>query len=317
MDIHSEAFESLLAEALRSGPGSPPWRQAVEVLRDAGTDGEEYAMLCRAREDLESGKDYRSVRAGAGFTRKLMEKIENERPPQWALPTASLIAMLATGVIVIVIAAVCWLIFVPAHHAATVAELQEAFLVTPVLDVRFDSAMPEGLSKIGILPLVARDGLRLSASPQSSPQYVGAGVCAAQGLAADVTYGIELNIDVENAHAEAMTQLFIAETGVFGAQTSLAAHELVCVLEPGMLRIIPADGHTAAEVPLVVQKNSATLKLRLNGTLAMVEQGGRVIWSGSHRLNPAAERHVGVRYLTRGGANGQGVTIRSLRVMKP
>src|SRR3954463_13582132 len=106
MDLESEQFMTLLTDALRAGPGSPEWHQAIGVLRTSGTSAsaDEYQMLVRAREDLESGRDYRSVKAGAGFTRKGLQAIEEEGARKTSgLPSATLIAILATGVILAVV----------------------------------------------------------------------------------------------------------------------------------------------------------------------------------------------------------------------
>src|SRR5882757_6124178 len=75
----SDQFLKLLTEALRAGPGSPQWHEAVNQLKHSTVaDADEYRMLINAREHLESGRDYRSIRAGPGFTRKLMSAIDEE-----------------------------------------------------------------------------------------------------------------------------------------------------------------------------------------------------------------------------------------------
>src|SRR5207248_832631 len=96
---------TLLTDALRSGPGSPEWHQAVKILRASDQNVDEYTLLYSAREHLESGKDYRSVRAGTGFTRKVLEQIEEQAstPPA---PTANIIALIAAGAILAVVAVV-------------------------------------------------------------------------------------------------------------------------------------------------------------------------------------------------------------------
>src|SRR3712207_4215921 len=90
----------LLTDALRAGPGSPEWHQAVARLKlsDGAQDPslDEYQLLIEARAHLERGKGYKSVRAGAGFTRKLFEDIERGDGPGGAtrgLPTAHIVAV--------------------------------------------------------------------------------------------------------------------------------------------------------------------------------------------------------------------------------
>src|SRR5437773_747365 len=63
--LESDPLFTLLTDALRAGPGSPEWHQAVARLREDGANGsDEYKLLQTAREHLESGRDFRAVRAG-------------------------------------------------------------------------------------------------------------------------------------------------------------------------------------------------------------------------------------------------------------
>jgi hypothetical protein len=105
--FESDQFLKLLTDALRAGPGSPQWHEAVGQLRaDGSTEADEYRLLLQAREDLESGREYRSVRAGAGFTRKVMDGIEQEGAggPE-KVPTTNLLAILGLiGIVGVAIA---------------------------------------------------------------------------------------------------------------------------------------------------------------------------------------------------------------------
>ncbi|MBW3608058.1 MAG: hypothetical protein KY463_06835 [Actinobacteria bacterium] len=77
-NIQTDPFFELLTDALRAGPGSPAWHNAVQKLRGAGAEGsDEYKLLCAARERLESGREFRSVRAGPDFTRRLFTELES------------------------------------------------------------------------------------------------------------------------------------------------------------------------------------------------------------------------------------------------
>ena len=67
LDFDSDAFLTLLTDALRAGPGSPQWHDALRTLRAGGIEhADEYRLLVAAREHLESGREYRSIRAGPG-----------------------------------------------------------------------------------------------------------------------------------------------------------------------------------------------------------------------------------------------------------
>src|SRR5882724_6024836 len=101
----NDPFLILLTDALRAGPGSPQWHQAVSQLKLAGENVDEYKLLIEARESLESGKDYRSVRAGPGFTRKLLNEIDQKPPTRVGrFNFATLIAAIAGLVLVVIIA---------------------------------------------------------------------------------------------------------------------------------------------------------------------------------------------------------------------
>ena len=94
LDFESSQLQ-LLTDALRAGPGTPEWRAALETLDSAG-GGDEYKLLYAARERLASGRRYREVRAGAGFTRKVFESIEEESTgTAKPLPSANIIAAVA------------------------------------------------------------------------------------------------------------------------------------------------------------------------------------------------------------------------------
>src|SRR5881397_2417642 len=111
--FESDQFLKLLTDALQAGPGSPQWHEAVNRLRTSDApEADEYRMLVEARENLESGRDYRSVRAGPGFTRKVMEGIEKqETTPPRAPPTANILAIVAVLVLLTVIIVVAALLY--------------------------------------------------------------------------------------------------------------------------------------------------------------------------------------------------------------
>src|SRR3954469_18799622 len=121
VQIESDPLFQLLTDALRAGPRSAEWSEAVTRLREGGgaTEADEYKMLLRAREDLESGKEYKSVRAGTGFTRNLFGKIdeEKEQAKRKGLPTATILAIGAGVVIVGVLAVVAILVSRGSHDA--------------------------------------------------------------------------------------------------------------------------------------------------------------------------------------------------------
>src|SRR5438034_11400942 len=77
LDFESDPKLELLTDALRAGPGTPQWRQALSAVEHTpGAD--EFKALYTARERLASGRTYREVRAGPGFARKVFEAIDEQ-----------------------------------------------------------------------------------------------------------------------------------------------------------------------------------------------------------------------------------------------
>src|SRR5215207_9469757 len=94
LDFQTDEKLKALSEALRAGPGSPQWRDAVSEW-SAGNESSEHELLLRVREHLASGKSYREIRAGAGFTRLVMEGIEQEQAKQSSRRTGGSAAWIA------------------------------------------------------------------------------------------------------------------------------------------------------------------------------------------------------------------------------
>src|SRR2546423_711703 len=112
LEFDNDQFLQLLTDALRAGPQSPQWKEAVERLRTSKVAGaDEYQLLLRAREDLEHGLDYRSIRAGPGFTRKLMDQIDQEDGAASARSSsaAKLVLFIAVLAIIGVVVAIVFL----------------------------------------------------------------------------------------------------------------------------------------------------------------------------------------------------------------
>ena len=127
LDFESDPQLIALTDALRAGPGSPQWRDAVARLREQGGDqADEYLLLCTAREHLASGKSYREIHAGPGFSRKVMEAVEQEQSGERAkvAPTAGIVLLLSVLLIVAVVGSVGYFIW---HTSGTSAPPKQAW----------------------------------------------------------------------------------------------------------------------------------------------------------------------------------------------
>src|SRR3712207_1501307 len=108
-NVESDPFFELLTDALRAGPGSPQWHQAVQKLRQNGNavaGADEYRLLVDARQPPESGGESASVRPGPGFTRRLFTELESQGVSGGGAPTANIIATVSALAILGVLALV-------------------------------------------------------------------------------------------------------------------------------------------------------------------------------------------------------------------
>jgi hypothetical protein len=130
--IESDPLFTLLTDALRAGPGSPQWSQAVATLRERGQDVYDVQSLIEARKNLEAGREYRTVRAGAGFTRKVMAGVDQtSQESGGGVPTANLVAIFSAVVIVLVLGAIAMLLMPAEKRADGVEQLTATSSPTP------------------------------------------------------------------------------------------------------------------------------------------------------------------------------------------
>lgn len=332
-DLQSDEFMTLLTDALRAGPGSPEWHRAVGVLRASGAkDGDEFQLLVRAREDLESGKDYRAVRAGAGFTRKVLTSIEEQAgaAPR-GLPSANLIALLAGGVILAVVVVVAVVLMrgpTPGPDKDKIAALRSLYFVRPVAAADFDTIkdlkeVPADWKVVGDVPLqVSGKALRpLTTQPTNGDkrEYRAGALQLAESLPADQPALVEANLRVARAGDAVVPQVFVSEGPL--DEKAAARRELVWVLKGGQPQVYkPTDGDvTLAASGEKIKPAPATLqvKIRLDRETVIVETNDGKLYEGPHQLSADKPRTVGVRFLRKTGDGSDGAMLTSVRVLKP
>src|SRR4051812_15190573 len=112
VDLNDEKMFELVTDALRAGPGSPQWHQAMVLVRESGAESggeDDHTVLLAARGHLERGGEYRSVGGGGGFPGKVMEGVEKEAAGRGGKPGLSM-ANIVTIAAVIVMMSVAGLI---------------------------------------------------------------------------------------------------------------------------------------------------------------------------------------------------------------
>jgi hypothetical protein len=317
VEFESDAFLSLLTEALRAGPGSPAWHEAIGRLRAGGIQyADEHRLLVRAREHLESGKSYRSVRAGPGFTQKLMSSIEQEsargtRTP----PTATTIAVVSAGVMLGVLLVIGYLLWTSADKPPATPD-GNVLLVHTVTEATFEGSPPTDWRKVGRLPVeFTRSAMRLKLGTETAA--TGGGVTWSQPIAPEEPFAVVASVRVHKPEENVVAQIFVSDQPEFSDENGTSPHELVWLIQGQQMQVILPSGRVAAqsEYPRD-QRGSLTVSVTLDRDQASVEFGSsrERIWSGANGLDPGKPRYVGVRFLTRSKDAGDGVVFNSVRV---
>jgi hypothetical protein len=308
-----------VTDALRAGPGSPQWHQAVTLLRESGT-GDEYALLYSAREHLESGREYREVRPGVGFTRKVMEGVEREAGgSKRGLSTATLVAIGSSIVLVIVVGLIVYF-SLPSRPDARgeLDKLGSTYFVNEVMSEKFTENIPEQWKVIGSLPPLASDkGLRLGASVEGAPK--GGGVVSAAGIPAEEPFALEVTLLTPAGGDDLVTQVFVSDRPDFSADRATSPHELVWSLQKGQGQVILPDGRVQGQrADLPASSEPQSVRFVIGQRVGTIEAGGKKIWEGEHELASDRPRFLGVRILRLGtGVLPSSVRVQSIRVLKP
>ena len=318
-NIQSEAFQQMLAEALRAGPASPSWRQAVDALQAAGESGEELSLLCKARERLESGRAYRSVRAGSGFTRKLMSRLDDvDQTSGSGVSTASFITAAAALVILAVVGGLAWILFSPAQDNQGKVDLRNVYFVNTALSEDFSQGLADGWRSIGSIPLTSQQGLRMQLPSPFTQPIAGGGLLCQLELSPREPFTIETIIEPGGNRSGVFAEVFVTDTPTFSSDRGVSSRELMWQIDGSRSRVALPDGRGVATARATGSaEKPVTVRILLSRDRCIIEQDGAVVWSGEHQLAQDKPRRFGVRLLARSKANAADVTIRSVRVMKP
>ena len=295
------AFETddllkLLTDALRRGPGSPQWQQAVARLADPATPNrDELQLLITVRERLESGKPYRQVRPGASFTRAVFEKIDADVADTGGgdAPRRSILPLLVAAVSLVVLAiAASVLLTWLSHGTGDVQELSRQLFVTSLRKWDFAGPrLPSDLDRVGSLALESRGGaMRPDRGPP--PTYPPIGVAFAK-LPFDLVKPICVEAQVNFGQGPGFVGIFAGP--VPPAATGLGANEVMITCGANTVSAGGSDGLSKdppASRPLA--PGDHTLRLKISRVAAVAEIDGQLVWTGPHEAWNTAI--VGVRF---------------------
>lgn len=316
--FETDEFLKLLTEALRAGPGSPPWHDALARLRAGDlTQAEEYKLLMSAREDLESGRDYRSIRPGPVFTRKVMGRIDDEAAGRGrGLPTATLIALLA-GLVIVASIVVVAVILIRGHTPTRgIADLDSTYFANPVLSSDFaqkSTADWEKWASVGDEPTFSDKGLRPAFHRTASKDYQTSGLRAVTPVPAAQSFAIEARVQMARPTSQVYLRLFISDD-----LRAATPHEFVVELKNGDLTSYNPE---IKNVGSVVKAAPGAIKLtvKVDQENVIVQSGEKQLYAGPHGLSRTAARYPGLRFGIQGGKeNGlEDVVVQSMRVLEP
>lgn len=295
VQIESDPLFQLLTDALRAGPQSAEWSQAVARVREGGgAEADEYSLLLHARENLESGKEYKAVRAGAGFTRNLFGKIDEEKEAVKSKgpPTANLLAIGAGVVLLGVIVIIAFMIG-RGGGEKTAEETLPALFPTTIVSTHFAPA-DTGMTLGGQGATDTAGGLK-------------PGTDAFVARPIEGRFEIEADVSVPPGASEGPLVQVIVPGGDLDPRTSGAA-ALSLQLLGGSQRVVVGDQNINAAALVGGQ---TTVRIVVGNTKAAVYSNKQLLWSGNHGL-PPGPKTPGVRVGAAKGANQPVVT--SVRV---
>ena len=322
LDFESDQFLKLLTDALRAGPGSPEWHEAVlrlQASQEGSAGADEYRLLCDARAHLESGKEYRSVRAGPGFTRSVMGAIDAEGIPVRRFSTANWIAVIAGGLLLGAVAMVIYLLISNGSHSDLQSEAIDALsaklLGNAIASLSLDQPPPADWKIIGTLPLEFSNGMRVKPSTGKSHDVAGGGLVWQTPTQAQTAFELEATLRVNHSSDDLLPEVAISDTDDFSSDNATSSHELVWLLESGQGKVILPSGRMQAQSDIGKgPHNPLTVRIRVDQQTAIVEMDGKRLWAGPSGLAADKARYIAIRLLRRSGDRGN-VSFQTVRVL--
>jgi len=320
-EFETDEFLKLLTDALRAGPGSPEWREAVSRLRRINpSEADEYRLLIAAREHLESGREYRSIRPGPGFTRKVMESIQREAS-RAGMPAGNVLIILGATAVVAAIAVIALVLIRGSAQQGTVADLLATEFRTTLVSADFAGGIGSEWKTFGVQPVVSAKNRSLRGGFYSAHEreYYGGGIHLNEALPADRAVLLEMTLRTARPASQVDVQLFFTQDLAFAGPKAATQHELVVDVCNGQVSVFRPDASLAGEpMKLAAGRDEATISVRMNARFVIVRCQDRELYAGPHGLDPQRPRWPGVRFLTMGPEKGlDDVTVQSIRVMVP
>lgn len=275
-------------------------------------------MLCAARQNLEQGKGYRTVRAGPGFTRKFLQALERETiRPRREVPVATIVAAVSIGVMIVVAILLAFFVIPisPEEHAGF-DELARVQWVDLPASTRFDYSIGSDWRSIGAMAVDASHGLQPRWDGQTDARYCGGGIVLRNAWEPQQSFAAEISFTLRKPSDDLIVQVFVSDQAQFSSDLAMSPHELVWLIQNGRPRVVLPSRQVAAEGSVIYGGN-LSLRILVQRDQAIVECDGRRLWAGAHGLSPGKPRYLGIRFLRRGGDHPNQVVVNGVRLKKP
>lgn len=321
--LHSDDFLNLLTDALRAGPGSPQWREVVTLLRaENPSETNEYQLLITARERLESGRDYRSVRAGPNFTRKILQAVDQEPLPKTPVPSATIIAVVAAAAILTILVIVAVILSTNPNPSPTPQDLATTYFGTAIVSGDFSQNIPVEWRKFGVEPVISpRDKvLRGGLAAENTKDYRGGGLVTASPIDPAQSFAVEATLRVQRASSDVDLFIFVSEDASFANNpAAVSPREFVVDLINGQLSVFGPDATLKGkQATLTPSRDPIHLLIKVDRHNTIIELDGKRLYEGPHGLSSQKPRYPGLRFLTRGSEQSlNDVVVQSVRVLTP
>ncbi|HEV2292440.1 MAG TPA: hypothetical protein VGR35_01210 [Tepidisphaeraceae bacterium] len=321
LDFQSDPQLIALTDALRAGPGSPQWREAVNRLRAQGGDqADEYLLLCTAREHLASGRNYREIHASLGFSRKLLQAVEQEHAaPSRIAPTAGMIALLCGVVVIAVLASLGYFVWRSSEaNWPPRQDLSQVYFTETVLDERLDDAL-KGWRRLGTLPLRFEKGLAAGDAPAGDAEFVGGALLWEQSVLPSKPMQIEATLRLPAPESNTVAQVFVTDDPSFSDARATSPHELAWTYRAGAVSIaLPSGRIEASQFKPGPKQQTIEVRIQFDAQSAAIYTGGKRVWTGAHGLSAAKPRFIGVRFLAPAGEKADpAAAFTSIQLKKP
>ena len=322
LDFQSDPQLITLTDALRAGPGSAQWRDAVNRLREQGGDQtDEYLLLCTAREHLASGRSYREIHAGPGFSRKVMKAVEEEQTggPSRVAPTAGFIALLSGIVVITLVAFAGYFLWRSSGtKSAPMADLSQVYFTETILKAQLDAA-PEDWRRVGALPLNFDKGLHPGDAPEGDAEFVGGALLWEQSVLSSKPMQIDVTLRLPPPESKLVAQVFVTDDPSFSDIRATSPHELAWTYRAGAATVALASGRLEpATFKPSAKQQSIDVRIQFDAQSAAIDTAGKRLWAGEHGLDPSKPRFVGVRFLAPAGEKGDpSASFQSIQLKKP